>query len=148
MPPLTLGWTGGTSYLVPFPHPTTVNSRREPSTSPLQRVKFALALFSWYMLFSDLEKCPFLGVPHSPEYILSSCTVDGKELKFRRTRVHSWKPLQMRGWEQKPKVKYGVRSPKLILAPVCSCCYWLRPRNSHHLPAFGLMFEGAIGQLR
>ncbi len=29
------------------------------------------------------------------------------------------------------KVKYGVRSPKFIWAPLYSCTHWLRPRNSH-----------------
>jgi hypothetical protein len=45
----------------------------------------------------------------------------------------------------KPQVKYGVRSPKFIWAPVYSCAHWLRPRNH---PAYGLIYEGAIGQLR
>ncbi len=35
---------------------------------------------------------------------------------------------------QNPLVKYGVRSPKVIWAPVYSCLHWLRPRNSPHLP--------------
>ncbi len=41
-----------------------------------------------------------------------------------------------------PQVKYGVRSPQFIWAPVYSCTHWMRP------PAFGLMYEGAIGQIR
>jgi hypothetical protein len=45
-------------------------------------------------------------------------------------------------------VKYGVRSPKFIWAPVYSCTHWLRPRNSPPPPAFGLTYEGAIGQPR
>ncbi len=42
-------------------------------------------------------------------------------------------------------VKYGVRSPKFIWAPVYSCTHWLRPRNSPPPPTFGLIYEGAIG---
>ncbi len=47
-----------------------------------------------------------------------------------------------------PLVKYGVRSPKFICAPVYSCTHLLRPRNHPPppSPAFGLMYEGAIGQ--
>jgi hypothetical protein len=45
-------------------------------------------------------------------------------------------------------VKYGVRSPKSIWAPVYSCTYWLRSRNSPPPTSFGLIYEGAIGQLR
>jgi hypothetical protein len=36
------------------------------------------------------------------------------------------------------------RSPKFIWAPVYSCTHWLRPRNPPP-PAFGLIYEGAIG---
>jgi hypothetical protein len=36
----------------------------------------------------------------------------------------------------------------LLHAPVYSCTYWLDPRNSPPLPAFGLIYEGAIGQSR
>jgi hypothetical protein len=41
----------------------------------------------------------------------------------------------------------GVRSPKFIWAPVYSCTFWLRLRNSPHPPAFELIYEyeGAIG---
>jgi hypothetical protein len=39
------------------------------------------------------------------------------------------------------EVKYGVRSPKFIWAPVYSCTHWLRPRNSPAPPAFGLVYE-------
>ncbi len=49
------------------------------------------------------------------------------------------------------QVKQGVRSSKFIWAPVYSCTRWLRHRNSPPPPAplaFGLMYEGAIGQLR
>ncbi len=42
-------------------------------------------------------------------------------------------------------VKYGVLSPKFIWAPVYSCTHWLRPCNPPP-PAFGLIYEGAIGQ--
>ncbi len=42
--------------------------------------------------------------------------------------------------------KYGVRFPKFIRASVNSCTHWLRPRNSPSSPAFGLIYEGAIGQ--
>jgi hypothetical protein len=31
---------------------------------------------------------------------------------------------------------------------VHSCTHWLRPRNPLHHPAFGLIYEGAIGQPR
>jgi hypothetical protein len=45
--------------------------------------------------------------------------------------------------------KYGVRSPKFILTPVYSCTHclppWLKLPPS---PAFGLIYEGAIGQPR
>ncbi len=41
-------------------------------------------------------------------------------------------------------LKYGVRSPKFIWAPVYSCTLWLRPPNPP--PAFGLICEGASGQ--
>jgi hypothetical protein len=43
-------------------------------------------------------------------------------------------------------VKFGVRSPKFIWAPMYSCTQWLRPRNFPLLPTFGLKYEGAIGQ--
>ncbi len=33
-------------------------------------------------------------------------------------------------------------------APVYCCAHCLRPRNSPPPPAFGLIYEGAIGQLR
>jgi hypothetical protein len=46
------------------------------------------------------------------------------------------------------KVKYGVRTPKFIWAPVYSCCHWLRPRNSLPPPGIGLIYEGAIGPPR
>jgi hypothetical protein len=36
----------------------------------------------------------------------------------------------------------------LIWAPVYSCTYWLTPRNDPPLPAFGLIYEGAISQPR
>ncbi len=39
-------------------------------------------------------------------------------------------------------------SPKFIWAPVYRCTHWLRPRNSPPPPAFGLHYEGAIGQQR
>jgi hypothetical protein len=42
----------------------------------------------------------------------------------------------------------GVRSPTFIWDPVYSCAHWLRPRNSPLPPAFGLIYEGAIGQPR
>jgi hypothetical protein len=45
-------------------------------------------------------------------------------------------------------LKYGVRSLNYIWAPVYSCTHWLRPRNSPLFPAFGLIYEGAIGQPR
>jgi hypothetical protein len=41
-----------------------------------------------------------------------------------------------------------VRSPKFIWAPAYSWTHWLRPRNSNPPPAFGLIYEGAIGQPR
>ncbi len=50
-------------------------------------------------------------------------------------------------WET-PKVKYGIRSPKFIWAPVYSCTHWLRPRNSPLPTAFGLICEDATGQPR
>jgi hypothetical protein len=34
-------------------------------------------------------------------------------------------------------VKYGVRSPKVIWAPLYSCTHWLRPRNSPLPPHLG-----------
>ncbi len=47
------------------------------------------------------------------------------------------------------QVKFGVRSPKSILAPVDSCGHWLRHQNSPSPPpAFGLIYEVAIGQPR
>jgi hypothetical protein len=39
--------------------------------------------------------------------------------------------------------KYGVRSPKFIWAPVNSCTHCTPPS-----PAFGLIYEGVIGQPR
>ncbi len=42
--------------------------------------------------------------------------------------------------------KYGVRSQKVIWAPVYSCTHWLRLCNSPLPTAFGLIYEGAIGQ--
>jgi serine/threonine protein kinase len=42
----------------------------------------------------------------------------------------------------------GVRTPKFISAPVYSCTHWLRARNSLPSPAFGLIYEGAIGPPR
>jgi hypothetical protein len=36
----------------------------------------------------------------------------------------------------------------LIWAPVYSCTHWLKPRNSPPPHAFGLIYEGAIGQSR
>ncbi len=44
--------------------------------------------------------------------------------------------------------KYGVRSPKLLGLYVYSCTHWLRPCNSTPPPAFGLINESVIGQLR
>jgi hypothetical protein len=41
----------------------------------------------------------------------------------------------------------GVRSTKFVWVPVYSCTHWLKPRNLPS-PAFGLICEGAIGQLR
>ncbi len=46
------------------------------------------------------------------------------------------------------KVKYGVRSPKFIWAPVYSCNHCLRSPNSPPPSAFELIYEGAIGQPR
>ncbi len=46
------------------------------------------------------------------------------------------------------RVKYGIRSSKFIWAPVYSCTHWLRPRNPPPPTAFGLIYEGAIGQSR
>jgi hypothetical protein len=45
------------------------------------------------------------------------------------------------------QVKYRVRPPKSIWAP---CTHWLGPRNPPPPPpsAFGLMYEGAIVQLK
>ncbi len=41
-------------------------------------------------------------------------------------------------WETvAPYVKYRVRSPKFIWAPVSSCTHWLRPRNSRPPPHLG-----------
>ncbi len=37
---------------------------------------------------------------------------------------------------------------KFIWPPVYGFTHWLRPRNSPHSPASGLMYEGAIGQPR
>ncbi len=45
-------------------------------------------------------------------------------------------------------VKYGVKSPMFFWAPVYSCTHWLRPCNFPPPPAFGLIYEGAIGQPR
>jgi hypothetical protein len=62
---------------------------------------------------------------------------------------HRWASLQ-----RQVKVKYGVRSPKFIWAPchVNSCTHWLRLRDPATPPplphAFGLMYEGTIGQPR
>ncbi len=46
------------------------------------------------------------------------------------------------------KIIYGAGSPKFIWAPVYSCTHWLRPRNSPPPPAFGLLYECAIGEPR
>jgi hypothetical protein len=51
------------------------------------------------------------------------------------------------------QVKYGVRSPshQSLFGFLCIQLYitnWLRPRNSPPPPAFGLIYEGAIGQPR
>ncbi len=35
------------------------------------------------------------------------------------------------------KVKYGIRSPKFIWAPVYNCTHWLRPRDSPLSPHLG-----------
>jgi hypothetical protein len=44
-------------------------------------------------------------------------------------------------------VKYIVRSPKFIWAPVYSCTHWLRPRNTPPPPsAFGLMKALLVSQ--
>ncbi len=40
----------------------------------------------------------------------------------------------------------GLRSPKFIWPPVYSCTHWLRPHTPPLPPAFGLIYEGAIGQ--
>ncbi len=45
-----------------------------------------------------------------------------------------------------PLVKYGVRSLEFFWAPVYSRSNW--PRNSPPPPAFGLIYDGAIGQPR
>jgi hypothetical protein len=42
-------------------------------------------------------------------------------------------------------IKYGVRSPKFIWAPLYSCTHWLRPPPP---PPFGLIYKGPIGQPR
>jgi hypothetical protein len=47
-----------------------------------------------------------------------------------------------------PLIKYGVRSPKFIWASAYSCTHWLRPCNAPPPSAFGLIYEGAIGQPR
>jgi hypothetical protein len=40
------------------------------------------------------------------------------------------------------------RSTKFIWAPVYSFTHWLRPRSFRPPPAFGLIYEGVIGQPR
>jgi hypothetical protein len=39
-------------------------------------------------------------------------------------------PSNKRSLSRRAKVKYGVRSPNFIWAPVYSCTHWLRPCNS------------------
>jgi hypothetical protein len=46
------------------------------------------------------------------------------------------------------RLNMGIRSPKFIWAPVYSCTHWLKPRDSPPPPAFGLIYEGAVGQPR
>jgi hypothetical protein len=36
----------------------------------------------------------------------------------------------------------------LLCTATAACSHWLRARNSHIPPAFGLIYEGAIGQPR
>jgi hypothetical protein len=65
----------------------------------------------------------------------------------RRGRPHVfWPPSEPPCLAPEPWVKYGVRSPKFIWLYEHS--YWLRPRNPPFPlpPAFGLVYEGAIGQ--
>jgi hypothetical protein len=65
-----------------------------------------------------------------------------------------WAPIRGRYWSGKERRhlfvtpgENGVRSPKFVWAPVYSCTHWLKLLNSPH-PAFGLIYEGAIGQER
>ncbi len=60
----------------------------------------------------------------------SSCgRVQGFPLSFRRDRQVRKITLPI-FLIMAPWVKYGVRSPKYIWAPVYSCTHWLIPRNS------------------
>ncbi len=77
----------------------------------------------------------------------------GREGKIPKSFLVQYLPATVGGCLRAPsiyfitQVKYGVRSPKFILAPpVHSCTHWLIPRNSPPPPAFGFKYEGAIGQ--
>ncbi len=52
---------------------------------------------------------------------------------FIRVPLHS----QSASESFRHRLKYGVRSPKLIWAPVYSCTHWLRPCNSPPPPHLG-----------
>jgi hypothetical protein len=57
-----------------------------------------------------------------------------------RGETHSlaWEGGKQFRRSDRPKVKYGVRYPKFIWAPVYSCNHWMRP------PLGSNMYEGAI----
>jgi hypothetical protein len=90
--------------------------------------------------------CTVIAVVVSPrvgERLLALHRVDAGHLHIQpRRSPHRYSSTHTIG------VKYGVRSPKFIWAPVYSCTHWLRPCNSPPPPAFGLIYEGAIGQAR
>ncbi len=46
------------------------------------------------------------------------------------------------------QVKYGVRSPKFIWAPCAQLYSFAETQQTPQPPAFGLIYEGAIRQLR
>jgi hypothetical protein len=76
---------------------------------------------------------------HTLEKAMRPHTLLHEELKY--LRMNNFK-------ESHSVVKYGVISPKFIWAPVYSCTHCLRTCNFPPPLAFGLIYEGAIGQPR
>jgi hypothetical protein len=75
------------------------------------------SLFSFLVSLSEQRVCTSLFLSES------------HHLSLYLSKIFSFHNLLL-----KPMVKYGVRSPKFIWAPVYSCTHWLRPRNLPPLP--------------